>query len=180
MKQFGRLFCIEFQRAIFSKRFAISILLMVVMEMVSSGLMIIQPDIAIVEIVKTLFDATGSAFVILCLIPLLPFSLSYAKDMEENALNFYMVRTNTISFMINRFLVACLSAFLCVVFSFFLFILILYGIGNLSFLDANGYHSSGYIYEQFLCDGNIMAYLLCFVADRGLSAAMMAACAVWI
>ena len=173
-----RLFGMEFQRAVLSKKFAVAVVLTVLMEMLSSAMMLFQSGATVIETLNFMFDGAGSAFLILCLFPLLPFSLSYAEDMEENALTYYMVRTDTVSFMLNRFFVVCLSAFLCVVCSFVLFIIILRCMGEPLFWAEVNYQNAGY--DQFLAVGNTAAFLCCYIADRALSAVMMSACAVWI
>jgi len=169
---------VEFRRAVLSKKFAIAVLLTVLMEMLSSAMMLFQSGATVIETLNFMFDGAGSAFLILCLFPLLPFSLSYAEDMEDNALTYYMVRTDTVSFMLNRFLVVCLSAFLCVVCSFIIFIFILHCMGEPLFWAELDYTNAGY--NQFLAEGNTLAFLCCYIADRALSAVMMSACAVWI
>ena len=173
-----RLFCMEFRRAVLSKKFAAAVLLTVLMEMLSSAMMLFQSGATVIETLNFMFDGAGSAFLILCLFPLLPFSLSYAEDMEENALTYYMVRTDTVLFMLNRFLVVCLSAFLCVVCSFILFIIVLRCMGEPLFWAEVDYQNAGY--DRFLAAGNTAAFLCCYIADRALSAVMMSACAVWI
>lgn len=178
MKLLRRLFCIEFQRAIFSKRFIGTVFFMVLLELLSSSTLLTDLESSIVEVIENLFSGTGSAHLLLGMLPLLPFSLSYAEDMEENALNFTLVRSNTASFMLNRFFVACLSAFLCVVISFAILILILFCMGHPLFLIRTNNMRDGY--ARFLTDGNIAAYLFFYVLDRGLSAVMMAACAIWV
>lgn len=174
----ARLFCIEFRRAVLSKKFAVAVLLTVLMEMLSSARMLLQSGATVIETMNFMFDGAGSAFLILCLFPLLPFSLSYAEDMEENALTYYMVRTTPVSFMLNRFFLVCLSAFLCVVCSFILFIIVLRCMGEPLFWAEANYQNVGY--DQFLAVGNTAAFLCCYITDRALSAVMMSACAVWI
>lgn len=178
MKLLGRLFCIEFRRAIVSKRFIGTVFFMLLLELLSSSTLLTDLESSIIDVIENLFAGTGSAHLLLGMLPLLPFSLSYAEDIEENALNFILVRSNTVLFMLNRFFVACLSAFLCVVISFSILILILFCMGHPLFLTHINDIRNGY--AQFLTDGNGVAYLFFYVLDRGLSATMMAGCAIWV
>ena len=174
-----RLFATECGRAICNRRFVASILLMVLTEMFSSAWIFTNMGFGVDEILDNLFLGTGSAMVLLMLFPLLPYALSYAKDMEEHALEFYMVRVDTVSFMAVRFAAVVLSAFLCVVISFTIYAVILLCMGHPLSVSVTGDIDTARGYEEFL-KSNTVLYLLCYGTDRGLSAAMMAACALFM
>lgn len=171
-----RLFCMECRRAFGSKLFAAAVFLMVLAEMLSSSWEITDMSAGVDVMLDMLFSGTGSDVVLLMMFPLLPYAISYARDMEEHALEFYMVRMNTVPFMTVRFITAIFSAFACVVVSFIVFSVILLCMGHpLSQNTASG--AEGYM--EFM-GSNTTLYLLCYTADRGLSAAMMAACAMFM
>ena len=171
-----RLFCMECRRAFGNKLFAAAVFLMVLAEMLSSSWEITDMATGVDVMLDMLFSGTGSDVVLLMMFPLLPFAISYARDMEEHALEFYMVRTNTVPFMTVRFITAIFSAFACVVVSFIVFSVILLCMGHpLSQNTASS--TEGYM--EFM-GSNTTLYLLCYTADRGLSAAMMAACAMFM
>lgn len=171
-----RLFCMECRRAFGNKLFAAAVFLMVLAEMLSSSWEITDMSTGVDVMLDMLFTGTGSDVVLLMMFPLLPYAISYARDMEEHALEFYMVRMNTVPFMTVRFITAIFSAFACVVVSFIVFSVILLCMGHpLSQNTASG--AEGYM--EFM-GSNTTLYLLCYSADRGLSAAMMAACAMFM
>ena len=183
MRLFINLFSIEICRAVFSKKFVICIFLMLVFELLSSSMIIFNTGFTVEEVLDNVFNGSGSANILLCLLPLVPFCLSYAKDMEDNAVSFYLVRANTCTYMLNRFFVACLSAFFCVVVSFAIFTIVLLCIGHpLSYNMYSGEAEAGSVsgYMQFLVQGKVMSYLIFYTMDRGLSAVMIAALAVFI
>lgn len=172
-----RLFGMECRRAFGNKLFAAAVFLMVLTEMLSSSMIFLNMSFGVDEILDNLFSGTGSDVLLLIMFPLLPYALSYAKDMEEHALDFYMVRLDTVSFMTVRFITALFSAFACVVVSFMIFSVILLSMGHPFSALAASNTTEGY--GEFL-GSNTALYLLCYSADRGLSAAMMAACAVFM
>lgn len=172
-----RMFAMECGRAFRNRWFAFSVVLMALMEFLSSSMMLTNKDFGVDEMLDNLFSGTGSATVLLMLFPLFPYAISYAKDMEEHALEFYMVRADTVQFMLVRFTAALFSAFMCVVVSFILFAGLLLCMGYPLSGAAAGSDTTGY--QEFL-GSNTALYLLCYASDRGLSAAMMAACAVFM
>lgn len=173
-----RLFAVECKRALCNRRFAASILLMLLMEMLSSSMIFTDMWFGVDAILDNLFSGTGSATVLLMLFPLLPYAMSYARDMEEHALEFYMVRVDTAVFVAVRFAAAVFSAFLCVTVSFILFAGILLCMGH-PLSGGVGNDASGGGYREFLCSNTIL-YLVSYGTDRGLSAAMAAASAVFL
>ena len=172
-----RMLGMEFKRAFWNRLFVISIVLMVLMELLSSAMVITNTAFGVDEILDNLFAGTGSDTVLLLLFPLLPYATSYAKDMEDHALEFYMVRLDTVPFMLIRFVTAVFSAFACVVVSFAVFALVLLCLGHPLSVGASTGVVAGY--QEFL-GSHTALYLLCYSADRGLSAVMMAACAVFM
>ena len=171
-----RLFCMECRRAC-NKWFAAAVCLMVLTEMLSSSMLFFNMSFGVDEILDMLFTGTGSDAVLLMMFPLLPYAISYARDMEEHSLEFYMVRANTVPFMAVRFLTAVFSAFACVVVSFIMLSVILLCMGHpLSTAPVSDTIEG---YREFM-GSNTALYLLCYTADRGLSAAMMAACAMFM
>lgn len=177
MRVFWNLFRTDMKRAIFSGTFLVTVIGMLLVEMLSVGQMLPILDYSVVEMLDQLFAGTGSCDMLLMLFPLLPFALSYAREEEERAVTFWMVRTHTQIYMTSRYLVACISAFLCVVVSLGMATLFFHAMGH-ELYRGMWYTAEGY--GQFLYDGQPFAYLTVFLTDRGFSAAMMAGCAVWI
>lgn len=172
-----RLFGMECGRAFCNKWFVFSIILMVLTEWLSSSMMWTNKDFGVDEILDNLFGGTGSATVLITLFPLIPYAMSYAKDMEEHALEFYMIRMDTIKFMFVRFMAVIFSAFMCVLVSFLVYAVLLLCMG---YPISGGIHANDMGgYYEFL-GSNTTLFLLCYAADRGLSAAMIAACAVFL
>ena len=174
-----RLFAMECGRALCSRRFVATILLMVAIEALSSSRIFTNMGFGVDEILDNLFAGTGSATMLLMLLPLLPYAMSYARDMEEHALEFYMVRVDTVTFMAVRFAAAVFSAFLCVIVSFGVFAGILLCMGHPLSDSVIGDVGTAEGYQEFL-KSNTGLYLLCYGTDRGLSAAMAAASAMFM
>ena len=180
MKLLARLFP-DFRRAVFSVSFAAAVFFMALLELLSSGLMLKNPGFTVVEILDNLFGGTGASTILIGMLPLLPYALSYAKDMEEHALCFYMAREDTAVFMLCRFFTACFSALLSVMASFFVLAAVLMSLGYplytpQYFVD----NSSDITYMQFLADEKPLSYMIFYSMDKGLGAAMMAGCAVFL
>lgn len=172
-----RLFVTECGRAFCNKRFIFCIILMILMEMFSSSMILTNKTFGVDEILENLFSGTGSATVLLMMFPLMPYAVSYAKDMEEHALEFYMIRMNTVQFVFVRFMVVIFSAFMCIIISFALYSVLLLCMGHP--LSAAMVNSDIEGYQKFSVLNTVL-HLLGYASDRGLSAVMMAACAMFL
>ena len=179
MQTFFNLFRTDMKRAVLSRSFLLTIILMLLVQCLSSGDPFLRiDDYSVTEIIDNLFAGTGSVGLLLMLFPLLPYALSYARDEEENAVTFWMIRISAGKYLTSRFMAACISAFLSVVLSFIMLILLLLAMGHSLYNPELFYLEMGY--AQLLAAGQPIAYFIAYLCDRGLSAAMMSGCAVWI
>lgn len=179
---FGNLLRTDFKRSLMTKKFAILVIGMILVELLSCGRSLLVNQFGVTELMDNLFAGTGSAEIILMLFPLIPFALAYAKDEQEHATLFWVVRAGAGKYMTSHFVIGCISAFLCVAVSLTLLCTVLFAMGHpLCWEEAYSMASNqegGY--TQLLFAGHPVAYLVTYIADRGLSAAMMAGCAMCI
>lgn len=168
----------DLQRGFFSAAFFLSIIFMVSVGLLSGGSMLFSKEYSVCEIVSFLFAGSGSADLIILVFPLLPFSLTYARDEQERCVGFWIVRSGTKKYIHAKFVVSCMIAF----FSVFLFFLLLTMI--LLLKGHPLYHSDlEYVYEGYdllLATGHPVVYLFMYFIHYSLGGALTAACAVWI
>ena len=177
----GNLFCIDLRRAICSRAFLLTVLAMIFVELLSAGPILSIPEFGVTEILDNLFAGTDSASLLFMLFPLFPGALTYAKDVQERSVNFWLIRAKVKAYMASKYLAACVSALLALETSFAVltFILLAMGHGLCNPLAYEvGERLTGYL--QMLQDGNVAGYLVLYTLDRGMSAAMMAGCAVFL
>lgn len=177
MKVRGNVLRQDLRRALCSENFVLTVLLMFLVELLSCGQPLYVDIYSVVEVVDNLFSGTGSADLLLMMFPLLPYALEYAKEEQEKAVAFWVVRTGTGSYAIGKFIASCVAAFCSVMVSFLLLCTVLLVMGHPLYREL-GYEGYGYV--QLLANERPFAFLFCYLADRGLSAAMMAGCAVCI
>ena len=116
-------------------------------------------------------DANGSYMVLLCLLPIFPYALVYVREWNERATPFWMIRTGVRPYMVAKLIVTAVSAFLAV----FLGIL-LYACTQRLFLPWGSVGQGGIHY-----DGDSVAICLLLTASyKGVSAMLVAVCALWV
>lgn len=167
----------DLRRAVCSRRFCVTVLLMALVEILSSGTMLTVRECCVVEIIDNLFSGSGSSDLLIMLFPLLPYALTYAREEEERAVAFWVTRTETSCYMTGKYLAACVSSLLCVSASFVVLMVVLMCMGHPLNRDM-AFVNRGY--SQLLADGKPIWYLVTYLLDRGLGAAMAAGSAVWI
>lgn len=119
----GNLFCIDLRRAVCSRAFLLTVLAMVFVELLSAGPILSIPEFGVTEILDNLFAGTDSASLLFMLFPLFPGALTYAKDVQERSVNFWLIRAEVKAYMASKYLAACASALLALETSFVLFCL---------------------------------------------------------
>lgn len=179
MKVWKNLMFADMKRAICSPAFLFTALAMTFVEVISAGMILTNLAFGVTEILDNFFAGTGSAYLLIMLFPLFPYALAYARGEQERSSQFWIVRTGPVRYLISKFWAACLSAILVLALSFVLFSLLLLTMGH-PLCNPLAYQMEepmrGYL--RFLQEGNVAAYLILYTLDRGMSAAMMAACAV--
>ena len=178
MKIFWNTIRVDLYRAFCSWNFVLSIVFMTLVELLSTGQMLQNCRYSVMEMIDNVFSGTASASILLMLLPLLPYALTYAKDENEGAVPFWIVRSKIQHYMTGKFIASIASAFCSVVISFFCMALILIWKGHPFYNDEISYATGGYM--QMLSDNNPVGYMVTYFMDRGLSAAIMAGCAVFL
>lgn len=167
----------DMRRAIISWRFLVTVVLMTMVATLSSGTMLTVRECCVAEIIDNLFSGSGNSDLLIMLLPLLPYALTYAREEEERAVAFWVVRTEVPCYMFGKYLTACVSALLCVVASFCVLTLVLMGMGHPLYRDMPFIEEG---YTQLLAAGKPILYLAAYFLDRGFGAAMAAGSAVLI
>ena len=177
----GNLFCIDLRRAVCSRVFLLTVAVMVFVELLCAGPVLFTLEFAVTDILDNLFAGTGSSEILLMVLPLFPGALLYSRDTQERSVNFWLVRAKAGTYMAAKFLAACISALLALAVSFTVLTFILLAMGHgLGRTIPYGGEGSIYGYLQLLYEENVAGYLILYTLDRGLSAAMMAGCAVFL
>lgn len=180
MKEIMYLLFMDVRRIFGSIRFYLVCAGMILVQILSCFALVVLKDYSITEIFDNMMSGTCSAVLLLWMMPLVPFALSYAEDYQSNVLKYMEVRSTPWRVLTVRFVSSCLSAFLSVALSFAVFMLILHIMGHAWIapdiyldIDPGGYN-------ELLRSSNAAGYLLCFTFDRGFIAAMMGACAFFV
>jgi hypothetical protein len=119
-------------------------------------------------------QGSGSATIILLMLPIFPFALSLAEEWEERAVNFHLIRTGSNRYALTKITVASVTGFLVIFAGLLLFVLakcltLPLFIGSAS----NIYNMMG---EQGKALTGIMLYIIHF----GFSGSITASCAVLV
>lgn len=178
---FRRLFYMDLKRAVGQKKFWITCVGIFLMTLLSSYWMM-QSSITVVELYEMLLSCTGGSALVLWLFPLIPFSLSYASDAQSNVLKYIEVRTpHPHRVVLVRFLVSCLSAFLCIIVAFTAFFIFL-KLAGFPLVDWELYEMNTGLpgYYGMLYSRNAYGYIAMIMVDQGLIAVMMSASAFFV
>ena len=180
---FRRLFYMDLKRAVGQKKFWITCAGIFLMTLLSSYWMM-QSSITIVELYEMLLSCTGGSALVLWLFPLIPFSLSYASDAQSNVLKYIEVRTpHPHRVVLVRFLVSCLSAFLCIIAAFTAFFIFLklagFPLVDWKLYEMDTQQMEGY-YELLQHGRHAFEYIAMIMVDQGLIAVMMSASAFFV
>ncbi len=172
----------ELRRMAGGLSFHTSILLTTAACMVSTAILLPQREFGAAEVVQQIYAGTGSADLILRVIPILPYALSYAMDTRDGAVLFWMVRKGVKKYARDRFITSCAGAFIATVTGMILFALILFSMGhplcNVEYYAAGS--GAWYPYTALLGDGRYLLFFLTVFSSSGMSAAMVAASAIMI
>ena len=160
------------RRAIFSWKFAASVCGVTLVLFLTSYRMIgIQPDVLSV----VMFSGSGNTILILAILPLLPFTTTFASEWEERATGFWIIRSGVRFYAVSKLLASALSGFL-VTFTGIL----LYGLILLTRLPFFTRITTGDAYVPLLEAGKPVQYLLVSTAHLSLSSVLFAVAVLWI
>lgn len=172
MKVFIALLKADLHRALLSLNFIIStIFIMFVMFISCSGFIADTSDV--IALIDHALTGSGSTLFILCIAPILPYGMSYAVDLEDRALPFWVIRTGTKQYAISKFISSAIAGFLSV----FLSIVIFSQIMSVFFPLLNSMTTGG-SYAVLLENNRIGMYILAIATHYGLSATLFAGAAM--
>ena len=118
---------------------------------------------------------SGTASLLLCVIPVLPFAVKFATEWEDSAVSFWIIRTGVTRYTLSKIIVSAVSGFLTIAGSIVLFILVLrlwYPLFSKSITSD--------IYNTLMEQGYVIKGLLSFTIHVGLSGVLTAVCAMWV
>ncbi|MBZ4665360.1 hypothetical protein [Mahella sp.] len=172
MKIFISLLKADLNRALLSLNFVLSTLfIMLVMFISCSGFITGTSDV--VYLLGHALSGSGSTMFILCIAPILPYGMSFASDMEDKVMTFWIIRTGVKKYAASKFVVSVIGGFLTVGIGIFVFILIMSLFFPL-FISVN----TGDSYASLLRNNKTGLYILLIAVHYSLSAALFAGTAI--
>lgn len=122
------------------------------------------------------FSLMSMSTLVITMLPLLPFALSYQSERREHSLRFYYVRVGVAEYTFAKF-IATVAAGFCVVFlGYALYIGVLSIFFPLNIAEASHSHNS---FTVFFEEGKYFLYLLCRVYGYSTSGALCAGLGLW-
>lgn len=175
MKNFLLLLRMDMNRAILSVNFILSTLFISLIMIVSCSGFLTKSSEDIVSMLEHALSGSGSPMIIFSILPILPYGMSFALDMEEKASTFWVIRTGSREYAVSKYIAAIISGFLTITVGIFVFALIL----SLFFpLFEN--NNNGNSYAVFLVNNKVGIYLLLYTIHNSLSGALFAGVAMTV
>ena len=172
MKPISSLLRVGFSRALFSWNFVLSVIMVtVVLLMTSIGMINPQSDVLSVAIIS----GSGNIPLIVGILPLLPFAITFASEWEERAVSFWIIRSGVRAYAFSKLMVSAASGFLTTFTGILLHVLLLR-----TQLPLYTIFQTGDAYAALLDAGKPWTYLLSAAAHLSLSSALFAVMALWI
>lgn len=168
------LLVVDLKRALFSLRFLLCVCGVSCM-MFAAVLGLLGDSSSVWYLVDMSLGGSGMASMILCILPVFAFAISFAIEWEEKVINFWIVRTGVVRYAVSKVVVSAISGFLTVALGMLFFILIL----SLWFpLFTHGHMDVPY--ELLMEQGRTFLGMFFYITHFALSGALMAVCAMWI
>lgn len=176
MKTFFSLLLADLRRAFCSRRFVFSVLgVTLAMLLVSFGLMSSTSDALYL---MGLSSHSETMALILGILPILPFAVTFASEWEENSARFWLIRGGADEYAVCKIIASAVSGFLTTAAGMAVFILLM-RLKYPLFTHAN----SGDPYALALLAGSSpmpVRYLAYYICHISLSAALFAVTALWV
>lgn len=165
----------DLKRAVFSWRFLCSVLGVTIALFMGAAGLLRQPSVS-GSIWGLLECSWSSGFImmILCVLPVFGFGLSYAAEWEEKAERYWMIRSGASWYALSKIWNAAFSGFLIVFLGITLFILALLPLYPLYTSAA-----SGGLYGEMIADGRVLTGLFLYITHYSLSGSIAAVCSLW-
>lgn len=114
----------DLYRALLSLNFILSIIFIMFVMLISCFGFITNTSDAI-SLLGHALTGSGSALFILCIAPILPYGMSFAADLEDKAVPFWVIRTGKTDYAISKFISSAIAGFLSVGTGIVVFVLVL-------------------------------------------------------
>lgn len=119
-------------------------------------------------------DLNSGYMILLCILPIFPYALTYVKEWNERATSFRIIRTGVCSYMVTKLIATAVAGFLAV----FLGILLYVAIQRI-FLPWGALNQNlGIPYGEGV--QSVLLYFLLVASHKGASGMLVAVCALWI
>jgi hypothetical protein len=172
MNPFISLFAVSFYRAVFSWFFLIGVCGVALMSWFTAfGMIGSQSDLLSVVIIS----GSGNILLIVGILPVIPFAITFASEWEERAVSFWIIRSGVRRYAFNKVIVSALSGFMVTFVGILLHAFLLW-----TRLPLYTTFQTGDAYASLLKAGRPLQYLLFSAAHLSLSSSLFAVAALWI
>lgn len=170
---FARMVGIQCKRAVWSPIFFITVCVVVMVLIFNSGESLYEGSSVIYIFSSSMLSV--HIFTV-CILPVLPFGISYAKERSEKSLRFFCVRGGGSGYAFSKFIAVAFSGFLVVFLGMALFGLIM----SIWYPVYNGNPGTGSSsFNSLLENNHIFLYLFLYLTCFSLSGALFSALAYW-
>lgn len=174
-KTFMALLKTDIYRALLSVNFIISIMISIFVMFISCS-RFIYSESNILKLLGYALTGSGSVLPILCILPILPYTMSFVSELKDKALTFWIIRTGTGKYAASKFLSSTIAGFLSVAGSMTVFSPVM----SIFFPLFNGQISNGSPYAILLKNNRQWTYILILTVHYSLSGALFAGAALTI
>lgn len=160
----------EIKRSIFSRGFVVGVLGITALLLIAiGGLLTDESYLSVWYFMGLALQGSGMASTILTILPTFAYGLSYAKEVEENAITLFVIRTGVTKYSLTKILVSAITGFLIVFLGLTLFLLVL----RLRYPFFISPSSEG-PYDLLVNQGEILKGVLFYLTHQGLVGAFVA------
>lgn len=168
-----RLFLSQMRRVFVNPSFWVATMIFVAALFVNS--MVELNEYATVTIIVEKAELTAQVLVI-GVLPCAAFALSFSREREEGALQFYYMRVGVPGYVFIKYVAVILSGFFVVFTGYFVFTCLL----ALAYPFSSGLATLTSCYSSLLEGGHYIGYVLCFAVNFSLSGSIFAGLAMWM
>lgn len=162
----------DFKRMFLSKYMLFSVLGVTAMMFAGTAGWLNQ-GFTIWDLMYNAIQGNGNDIVILCILPVIPFALSYAREKEENAVRYWVIRCGINRYACSKIIIGAIGGLLTVFLGILLFVVIL--LPQIPVYEI----PIGAGYELLMEEGHFAAGILLFSVHHGLSGMIAAIYAIW-
>ncbi|MCJ7840058.1 hypothetical protein MUB24_03850 [Lederbergia sp. NSJ-179] len=130
----------------------------------------------VLSLLEVGISGSGSIFLIIGILPLIPFATSFASEWEQRATSFWIVRTGIRNYSVSKILISGLSGFLVSSVGMLLFMIIM----RMKLPLFSNVISTGSPYVTLLENDMPIRYLIYFIAHFSLGSVLFAVAGLWI